>query len=225
MRKPGVAAFAALLALAASAAPTASRAQDLAERARQELFRQVGTNSVAMERTEGELPSCYLNFTYLTQDNVYKQGAFIRVGGSVGMTAVRQNVIGMSLKVATFDVIPPTMQLAPSTPVAAHFTSGGKSSKPFLMGSPVSNTPGGLFSIFTFDAYDVLLEALAREKMTVVLNRTKDGADLQLSVDLTVSGLNGDDTKAHSHKMLGEFRQCASALIDATFPDRKRKQR
>jgi hypothetical protein len=220
-------ALATLLALAASAAATASRAQDWTERARQELVRRTGTNSVNVEeqRADGVLQSCYLTFTHLTQDHVYKQGAYIRIGGSIGMTAAPRQNIGVSLKVAVFDVIPPTMQLAPSAPISAHFLSGDKSSKPFFMGSRISDTPGGLFSVYRFDAYDALSDALAKERMIVAFNRSKDGADLQITVDLTVSDTNKDDTKVHSSDMVSKFKQCASTLIDATLPDRKSKQR
>ena len=114
--------------------------------------------------SDGKLYGCIIDFAVLVQDHIYRQGAFVRVGGSFGMMSAGNNVAVM-LKVIVHDFDSATMQLSPSPPFSAYIVSGTTTSQPFFVAKYPSDTPGGLFSIFKLDgAGPILLDGIAEEK-------------------------------------------------------------
>src|SRR5258705_12752172 len=61
---------------------------------------------------DGKLYGCVVDFGVLAQDYIYRQGAFVRVGGSFGMISANNNLV-VSLKVIVHDIDSATMQLSP----------------------------------------------------------------------------------------------------------------
>ena len=76
----------------------------------------------------------------LAQDYIYRQGAFVRVGGSFGMRSAGNNV-AVTLKVIVHDIDNATMQFSPSPPASAYIVSGTTTTKPFFVSKFPSGTP------------------------------------------------------------------------------------
>ena len=59
--------------------------------------------------SDGKLNGCIVEFAVLVQDHIYRQGAFVRVGGSFGMLSANNN-IAVILKVVVQDIDSATMR-------------------------------------------------------------------------------------------------------------------
>jgi hypothetical protein len=202
-----------------------SMAQSVA--ARQFLQSRAGTThaTAAPQFSDGKLHACIVDFGVLVQDHIYRQGAFVRVGGSFGMMSANNNV-AVTLKVIVHDIDDATMQLSPSPPVAAYIVSGTTTTKPFFVAKYPSDTPGALFSIFQLDgAAPILLEGIAKEKMIIAFNRREGGADMQVAIDLTVQDTADDGRKTISTKASQEFLSCSTALLKSMGAGEKRSKR
>ncbi len=57
----------------------------------------------------------------MAQDTTYKQGAFIKVAGTIGLMSAVSGQVGATLKVLVHDVEPRTMSFTPSAPVSAYY--------------------------------------------------------------------------------------------------------
>ena len=181
--------------------------------------------TAAPQFSDGKLNGCIVDFAVLTQDHIYRQGAFIRVGGSFGLMSANNNVAA-TLKVIVHDIDNATMQLSPSPPASAYMISGTTTTKPFFVAKYPSDTPGGLFSIFNFDgATPILLDGIAKEKIIIAFNRREGGADVQVAIDLTVEDTADDGRKTVSTKASQEFLSCSTSLLKSMGAGEKRPKR
>lgn len=181
------------------------------------LLSRLGTISVKgyPQFSDGKLYACIVEFSSLVQDWTYSKGRLIRVGGSFGfMTA--QNAIGISLKVIVHDMDSKTLALTPSPPDSAYLISGTKTSKAAFVGKYPSDTPGALFSIFRMDgAFELLIDAIQQEKITIGFNRRAGGMDILVPLDLTVEDTDANGKKTISHHATRNFISCTKDLIES----------
>jgi hypothetical protein len=86
------------------------------------LRSQVGTlyTTASPQFAEGKLYGCIIEFANIAQDWAYKQGRFIRVGGSLGIMAT-SGKYGVTLKVILYDVDANDLRMTPSVPSSAFF--------------------------------------------------------------------------------------------------------
>jgi hypothetical protein len=178
---------------------------------RQALDRQLGTLSVAARPilADGRLSGCTVAFKALARDWVYRQGGYIRVGGSFGLREANR-AIEAALKVVLHDFDPRTMELTPSRPATAKFVAGDLST------SAVSHpADAGSISVALqlFPTLHVILDGLKNEKLTIAFTRAKGGADLQVAIDPTVEDTAPDGERKRSPKAGQGFANCAGQLI------------
>ena len=63
--------------------------------------------------------------------------------------------------------------------------------------------------------WDLLVKSINEGTVTIAFARSKDGADMQVPIDLGVEDTNNKGEKVRSSKAATNFMQCASDLIDA----------
>src|SRR5262245_42065699 len=92
----------------------------------------------------GQVNGCMYEFNSNAIDCVYKQGAYITVGGLFGVMSTQGNLATV-LKVVLHYLDPRTMSPTPSQPASAYFVSGNSTSKNAVVETYRSDTPGGIF--------------------------------------------------------------------------------
>ena len=163
---------------------------------------------------DGKLTGCHLEFTALVRDWTYRNGAFLRVGGSIGILTTN-NKPGVTLKVIVHERDPSSGQFAPMPPASAYFVSGAKTTKSTLAGSYPSDTPGGLFSVFQLDpAGEMIMSGVTDGKITFAFARKLGGMDILVPIETDVADIRSDGTRVRSPKIVDAFLGCVLPLLE-----------
>lgn len=165
---------------------------------------------------DGQLSGCALEFSVLAKDWVYKQGAYIRVGGSFGVMGAGGKT-AVVLKVILHDFDPRILNFTPSPPASAYFVAGNSTTKNAIVASYPSDVPGAIFVIFQMDpTFLVLSEGIANNKVVIGFARNKGGSDIGIAIDTTVVDTAANGKRTHSEKPTLDFLQCAKTLFQQT---------
>jgi len=212
------------LKLAAAAVPillwlsiTGSNAQN-SDRARQSLSTMVGTLSVEAETemSSGSLTGCHFLFTAVAQDLTYRQGAYIGVSGNVGVRKANNN-FGIDLKVVVFDIdsSKSPFVLKPSAPSRAYLVGQDfQTNLSSLISTVPSDTPGALVSLFQFSpSFEIMMNGLARSKITIAFNRDGGDKDIQLPLELDVKSVSDSGKRQRSDEAVRSFRRCIRTMM------------
>jgi hypothetical protein len=184
---------------------------------RQVMDALLGTTSVEAQPSfaDGRLHGCIMEFNVLTKDVIYKQGGYIRIGGSFGIANVKGQV-GITLKVILLDADPRTMNFTPSPPASAYFVSGNKTTKNAVVLSERSDTPGGIFVVLKPEpTFSILVDGLQRDKVTIAFARERGGTDIQVAIDTSVVATAASGERTHSPKASLDFLQCGKELLES----------
>ncbi|AZO35477.1 hypothetical protein EJ072_14120 [Mesorhizobium sp. M2A.F.Ca.ET.046.03.2.1] len=164
---------------------------------------------------KGQLSGCTLIFDAILQDWSYRQGGFLKISGNVGIMRAG-NKLGANLKVVVLEIDPndPTLGLKPSAPSRAYLVDDDlKTNLATLRGTPASDTPGALFSIFEVSpTLDMVLDGLRANKLTVAFNSKGGDTDIQLPLQLDVQEVKQSGERVRSNKMKSDFANCLTAL-------------
>jgi len=177
----------ALLIAILLAASTAAEAQSMNQKLEALMASRVGTTAVSAEPqfANGQLSACTIEFNSLVRDHKYRQGGFSKVFGSFGVH-VTSGVAAVVPKVVVHDIDARSMAFVPQAPANAYFVTGYGTSRDQLIAKHASDTPGGLFSIFRTEVFPSMMEAISQGKITLAFNRTNDGSDVPVSLNLRV---------------------------------------
>ena len=198
-------------------ASLAQNAGTLERMKRQALDNLLGTMSVQAEPsfTAGEFVGCLMVFDVLAKDFIYKQGGYIKVGGSFGFRSVK-GTLGVTLKVVLHDLDPQTMNGIPSPPASAYFVSGNKTTKSSVVGSYPSDIPGAIVVLLQLQPnVSILTDGLMHDKVTIAFAREPGGADVQLAIDTSVAATTADGQRTHSLKPRADFAACSTELFES----------
>lgn len=196
---------------------TGSNAQN-SDRAPQSLSAMVGTLSVMAETAIGRdgLTGCHFLFTAVAQDSIYRQGAYIGVSGNVGVMKASNN-LGIDLKVVVFDLDASKSQLVlePSAPSRAYLVDDGlQTNLSSLIATIPSDTPGALVSLFQFQpSFDIIMNGLGREKITIAFNRDGGDKDISLSIELDVKSVSESGRRRRSDEAVRSFENCINSMM------------
>jgi hypothetical protein len=164
----------------------------------------------------GHLEGCSIGFKSLTQDWIYKQGAFTSVSGGFGLIDVK-GTPAVYLKVTVHDVDPRTMQFTPSPPASAYFVSGNTTTKDAIVSSSPSDLPGTIFVIsHAAPTLPVFGKGLADGKVTIAFARKKGGGDVVVAIDPTVVDTAPNGQRKYSSQILADFLKCTQTLMAQT---------
>ncbi|OYU91834.1 MAG: hypothetical protein CFE29_02995 [Bradyrhizobiaceae bacterium PARB1] len=194
-----------------------SIAQQKAQTFQQILEMMAGTTAVLAypQFADGQLGSCLIEFSAITQDNVYRQGAYSKFFGSFGVMQAKGN-LAVTLKVVVHDINIKTGEFKPNSPANSYFIFGAQSSKAELVGNYPSDTPGAQFSVFRpLPTFEKLSEALDKGVVSVAFNRKDGGMDLIVPIDVTVVSTSDTGKRSHSSKMVDDFYKCSAELAKA----------
>jgi hypothetical protein len=173
---------------------------------------------------DGNLTGCSLEYSSLIRDNIYKQGGFVNLGGSVGVM-IGNNGLGVSLKVVINDLNIETVKLVPDAPEAAYFISDLKSSKDAYVASTKSDTPGGLVTLFSNDpTLEMLLDGFLKDEIGISYRRKGGVSDVPFTIDPTVIKTDDKGNRTHSPAQSKAFIECVGKVIDNFEASLKQKK-
>jgi hypothetical protein len=193
-----------------------AQAQPRGQLDREGLAHMLGTIEVVVTPnfSGGRLEGCSIGFRTLTQDWIYKQGAFITVSGGFGVMNIKGTYAGY-LKVTVHDVDPRTMQFTPSPPASAYFVAGNKTTKDAIVSSGPSDLPGTIFVVsHVGPTFSVFGKGLADGKVTIAFARKKDGGDVVVPIDTNVVDTAPNGQRKYSDQISADFRNCAQTLSE-----------
>ena len=186
-----------------------AQAQPLEQFNRESLLPMLGTISVEVTPnfTDSQLDGCSIGFRTLTQDWIYKQGAFVAVSGGFGVMTIK-GTFAAYLKVTVHDVDPRTMQFTPSPPVSAYFVAGNTTTKNAIVGSYPSDTPGTIFVVsHVGPTFSVFGKGLAENKVPIAFARKKDGGDVVVVIDTNVVDTAPNGQRKYSDQIANTLSQ------------------
>jgi hypothetical protein len=193
-----------------------AQAQPLEQLNRESLLPMLGTISVEVTPNfaGGRLDGCSIGFRTLTQDWIFKQGAFVAVSGGFGVMTLK-GTFAAYLKVTVHDVDPRTMQFTPSPPASAYFVAGNTTTKNAIVGSYPSDTPGTIFvASHVGPTFPVFSKGLADGKVTIAFAREKDGSDVVVAIDTNVVDTAPNGQRKYSDQISTDFLKCAQTLLE-----------
>jgi hypothetical protein len=183
---------------------------------RESLTSLAGTISVEVTPNfrGGQLYGCSIGFKALTQDWIYKQGAFIFVSGGFGVWNV-QGKLATYLKVTLHDIDPRSGQYIPSLPASAYFVAGNTTTKNAIVQSSPSDLPGTIFVVSHLEPpFSLFVRGLTENKVTIAFARSKGGGDIPLAIDTSVVDTAPNGQRKYSDQIGLNFLNCAKTLVD-----------
>lgn len=164
--------------------------------------------------SDGVLTGCSVEFAVMARDWTYKQGGYIRIGGSFGLMAVGSNVAAV-LKVILHDIDPRTMDFKPSPPDSAYFVSGSRTTKNAVINQSLSDTPGAIFVIHNLDpTLSIIVEGVSSDKVTIAFSRRKGGSDIGAAIETNVTDIDAEGRRKRSPQTTLAFFDCTKTLLD-----------
>lgn len=218
MRAVGICAGIAFAIAAISTRPVGAQSPAQVQTAMEALK---GTLGVTFQPllTRGTLTGCSLVYDVLHTDDAYRQGAYVRVSGNISIMGM-QGKLGAALKVVLIDVDPATFSrsAADPGPTRAYLVGDGYTTNlSSLVSAYPSDTPGALFSVFQIDpSFEMIANALAEKKATIAFNRGDGQTDIDVPLDLAVSGLDEQYERKRSDEATVGFIDCLDALVKVT---------
>lgn len=168
------------------------------------------------EMSSGSLTGCHFMFTAVVQDLIYRQGAYIGVSGNVGVRRANNN-FGIDLKVVVFDVDSSQSRfvLKPSAPSRAYLVGRDlQTNLSSLISTVPSDTPGALVSLFQFSpSFEIIMNGLARGKITIAFNRDGGDKDIQLPLELDVKSVSESGQRQRSDEAVRSFGRCIKTMM------------
>ncbi|SFI37272.1 hypothetical protein SAMN05428978_100778 [Nitrosomonas sp. Nm34] len=156
----------------------------------------------------GKLQGCEINFETSTQDFAYRAGKPIIAVGSI---ALYIEPFGMMLKLGVADVLNSNIVEAPY--YAFIKTSNGTTAGSIYESHEADNKGYRLFvPQINNTTLAVIIDIVSGENPTIGFNRSKNGMDVLLPIDLAVKdtsiGGNGSLKHTYSQDTINEFRKC-----------------
>ena len=214
MRLAPTIALLSILGISQTNAQTAQQKLDAA------MDRLLGTLNVRSEPylSDGKLWGCQLIFDALHRDWTYRNGAIVKVSGSIGLMAPSaSHGVGTTLKVVVLVAHPKTYELRPEAPTRAYLLGADyQTSLSGLVSSAPSDTPGGLFSVFQAEpAIDIIMQGVEVGRLTVAFNKAGGSSDIQIPLELDVYAVDDDGKRKRSNAATDDFLKCSLALLKA----------
>lgn len=127
----------------------------------------------------GKLVGCALDFTVAFRDQIYRQGGFAAVTGSINLLAVPQNRLVASLKVVGFDIRGAT----PERFKVATGTLFDLQMAPYPLAKSTCEIPEAFCGVLRADAFLGAAESLLRKgAVTIAFNRAEGSFDVPVSI-------------------------------------------
>lgn len=180
----------------------------------------VGTLSVYTQpyMLDGQITGCQYIFEAIARDWTYRKGQPLKVTGSIAIMGMGNN-IGTTLKVVVNEIRSTDnfrLSFIPSPPSRAYLIDQSmRTNLHSLIKADKSDTPGGLFSVFSpSPTMEMILEIMESKAITIAFNQNSGGSDLQLPIDFTVAQTDNDGNRKNSDKAISDFAICTQRLIE-----------
>lgn len=172
------------------------------------------------QRREGKFEGCSMEYSSLFRDHTYAQGAMYALFGSFSVTMHSSGLPLMGLKVGTKrTTVKSNMSLdfKPERPNFAYLSNdSGINNAKAIIGSTDSDTDGARFYVFDFlnEESSTLVTSLSNSnKINIVFNRRKNGADISVPIDLTVVDTSEDGKRTKSLSQSLAYDKCVLKLL------------
>ena len=178
----------------------------------------IGTYSVSFQPTQigGELHACTLLFTAVQYDSAYLDGSPVMIVGNIGNRQVGANLL-LTLKVGVKYLVGNGSILRPNF---AYLQT--KSYSTAKVKQKAMNGDEGFrlyaYSLFDPTVLNLYAEIMDSGKVTVGFNRKKDGMDVLVPIDLSVSDAESPDgdkvVRKRSNEAVSNFAICSTTLLN-----------
>ncbi len=194
-----------------------AKAQSVESIVENSLSKMTGTISVGFEPvlTNGALSGCTLVYNALIRDNIYRNGAYLKVFGSIGIAFAKRSMAGL-LKVVVNEVdtskVP--LELKPSPPSRAYLIDQTlKTNIASVVDGGPTDTPGAYFSVFRLNPMlEMVLQGLAMNQITIAFNSKGGSTDIRLGLELDVTDTDESGTRTRSPRHTLRFLDCLRTL-------------
>ncbi|MGJ7038150.1 hypothetical protein J2Y63_001386 [Shinella sp. BE166] len=170
----------------------------------------------------GKLAGCQLIFEALAKDWKYRQGALLKIEGSVAVMLMKSQ-LGTSLKVVVQEMTVSKdldVSFSPSSPSRAYLIADNlNTSLGSLVAATPSDTPGALFSVFNLSpTLDVLVESLDTKTLKVAFNQLDGESDIVLTLNTDVAETDATGRRTKSNEAMESLSACLLALSEQNQP-------
>ncbi|UVT15094.1 MAG: hypothetical protein H8K04_14885 [Nitrospira sp.] len=190
----------------------------------------VGTIGVQFQSVQagGKRQGCSLVFSVVGQDQAYRRGAFVALVGNITFWANQdQTAAVVSFKLGTS--MAPHADAEAEAPYFAYLqTPHGTTATSKFLQYEAPDTPGTRIFAYALDdkVLSVLKDIVDGAQVTIGFNRTKDGLDVLVPLDLSVAETTPSGTgfsRRHSKEMVSQFASCNAEVAKqiARQPNRK----
>ena len=178
----------------------------------------IGTHSVSFQPIQvgGELQGCTLVYMAVQYDSAYLDGSPVVIVGNIGTGQFGANVI-LTLKVGVKNLVGNGPIVRPNF---AYLQT--KSYSTAKVKQSARNGDEGfrlyVYSLFDPKVLDLYKEIMDSGKVTVGFNRKKDGMDVLVPIDLSVSDAESPDgdkvVRKRSNEAVSNFAICSTTLLN-----------
>ena len=178
----------------------------------------IGTHSVKFQPIQvgGELQGCTLVYMAVQYDDAYPDGKPVVIVGNIGTGQFGANVI-LTLKVGVKNLVGNGPIVRPNF---AYLQT--KSYSTAKVKQSARNGDEGfrlyVYSLFDPKVLDLYKEIMDSGKVTVGFNRKKDGMDVLVPIDLSVSDAESPDgdkvVRKRSNEAVSNFAICSTTLLN-----------
>ena len=160
----------------------------------------------------GKLIGCLIEFNALVQDNTANVRRFSRVRGSFGFMSPNK-VIVPTMKVIVYDVNLDTGDLTLAPPKAAYVAYGTGTNVNEIVVAKTSDPPGAILIVFKQKTTtEIFMNAIVDRKIEILFNRTGNGMDIPVNLDLNVENTATNGERRRSDRATNEMMTCSLAL-------------
>ena len=178
----------------------------------------IGTHSVSFQPIQvgGELQGCTLVYMAVQYDSAYLDGSPVVIVGNIGTGQFGANVI-LTLKVGVKNLVGNGPIVRPNF---AYLQT--KSYSTAKVKQKAMNGDEGFrlyaYSLFDPTVLNLYAEIMGSGKVTVGFNRKKDGMDVLVPIDLSVSDAESPDgdkvVRKRSNEAVSNFAICSTTLLN-----------
>lgn len=175
-----------------------------------------GTLSVtAIPRiSSGRLTGCTLVFEHLQRDDLYLNGNFLKVSGSLGIIGDGEN-LAFIMKALAHEFAPDTLSTRAIDLNRVYlFASEYVSNFDSLIDAYSADIDGGVLAIFHFEpSAEMLIEAFFTGSARVAVGPSSGTSDILVKLDLTVVDTDASGERTRSDSTMVSFFECSDRLL------------
>ena len=169
-----------------------------------------------VQNNQGKLTSCGIQFASYIKDFAYHQGQRYYITGSFGIRKTNENGAVIFLKLIT-DKVDSLGKLSnkPEKPNFAYLKSSKNLTTAKSVIQQFDGESGSLLTAYKLDkqSSDLMLDMSFTNKISVVFNRTRNGQDIEVPIDLNVESIDGLGKVINNLNTMNTYKNCMDEFV------------